>query len=137
ASLSAMCTLSPASDSLVKGWVKFTQMNGYVEIEGEVTGLTPGKHGFHVQEKGDCSVSDASSAGGHFNPSNEKHGSPKSKVRHVGDLGNIRADRDGIAKFKFEDKVIKLSGEESILDKSLLLHADSDDLETQPAGNAG
>lgn len=135
--LIAMCTLSPSSDSQVKGWVKFTQMEGYVKIEGEVTGLTPGRHGFHVHEKGDCSAPDASSAGGHFNPMQLKHGAPSSRDRHAGDLGNIQANRKGTAKFKFKDKIIRLSGENSILDKALIVHADRDDLKTQPTGNAG
>jgi Cu-Zn family superoxide dismutase len=132
-----MCTLSPASDSQAHGWVKFTQMNGYVRIEGEITGLTPGKHGFHVHEKGDCSAPDAASAGGHFNPTHMDHGGPANHDRHVGDLGNIKADNNGKAKFNFNDKIIQLAGEESILDKSLILHADPDDLKTQPSGNSG
>jgi superoxide dismutase, Cu-Zn family len=135
--LKAMCTLSPASNSQVKGWVQFTQMNGYVVVEGEITGLTRGKHGFHVHEKGDCSAPDASSAGGHFNPTHMEHGAPTSRIRHVGDLGNIRADKNGTAKFKFRDKIIQLTGEDSILDKSLILNADPDDMKTQPSGNAG
>jgi len=52
-------------------------------------------------------------------------------------LGNIKANKNGTAKFKFKDKVIQLSGEDSILDKSLILHADMDDMKTQPTGNAG
>ena len=135
--LTALCTLSPASDSQVRGWVKFTQRESYVEVEGDITGLTPGKHGFHVHEKGDCSAPDAASAGGHFNPEHKEHGSPKSGTRHVGDLGNIKADKDGTAKFKFKDKVIRLSGKNSIIDKALILHADLDDMKTQPTGNAG
>ncbi|HEY5037816.1 MAG TPA: superoxide dismutase family protein [bacterium] len=137
APLGAMCTLSSASDSQVKGWVKFTQKSGYVMVEGEITGLVPGKHGFHVHEKGDCSAPDATSAGGHFNPEHKTHGAPSGKTRHVGDLGNIKANKNGTAKFKFKDKVIQLSGEDSILDKSLILHADMDDMKTQPTGNAG
>lgn len=136
-SLKAMCTLSPASNSQVKGWVKFTQMRSYTRIEGEITGLTPGKHGFHVHEKGDCSAPDAVSAGGHFNPGHQNHGAPQSGARHVGDLGNVRADKDGKSKFDFKDKVIRLSGKDSILDKSLILHEDLDDMKTQPTGNAG
>jgi Cu-Zn family superoxide dismutase len=135
--LMAKCTLSPASDSQVKGWVEFTQMKGCVKIEGEITGLTPGKHGFHVHEKGDCSAPDATSAGGHFNPTNKDHGGPMSKDRHVGDLGNITANKNGTAKFNFKDKVIQLSGENSILDRSLIVHGDRDDLKSQPVGNAG
>ncbi len=136
-SLRAMCTLSPASDSRVKGWVQFTQKNGYVVVEGEISGLTPGKHEFHVHEKGDCSVLDASSAGGDFNPTHMEHGDPASPMRHLGDLGNIRADKSGNAKFKFHEKIIQLTGDESILNKSLILHADPDDMKTQPSGNAG
>jgi len=135
--LTAMCTLSPASDSQVKGWVKFTEKGSYVEVEGDITGLTPGKHGFHVHEKGDCSAPDAASAGGHFNPEHQDHGSPKNVIRHVGDLGNIKADKDGKASFRFKDKVIRLSGKDSIIDKALILHADLDDMKTQPTGNAG
>jgi Cu-Zn family superoxide dismutase len=135
--LMAMCSLSPASNSQVKGWVKFTQMKGYVKIEGEIMGLTPGKHGFHVHEKGDCSSPDATSAGGHFNPTNKDHGSPSSKDRHVGDLGNITANKNGVAKISFKDNVIRLSGENSILDRSLIVHGDRDDLKSQPTGNAG
>lgn len=134
--LIAMCTLSPTSDSQVKGWVKFTQMEDHMMIEGEITGLTSGKHVFHVYEMGDCSAPAASSTGGHFNPSHENHGSPKSKVRHAGDLGNITADKDGTAKLKFEDKVIQIYGDESIAGKSLVIHADSDDLESQLVENA-
>lgn len=135
--IQAMCTLSPASGSEVKGWVKFTQKDGYVLVQGEITGLKKGKHGFHVHEKGDCSAADAASAGGHFNPTHAEHGSPKSSMRHVGDLGNINADKNGKAKFNFKDKVLRLTGENSIIGKSLILHADKDDLKSQPAGNAG
>ena len=133
----AMCTLSPASNSQTMGWVKFTQRKSYVRVEGEITGLTPGKHAFHVHEKGDCSAPDAVSAGGHYNPTDKIHGAPTSKDRHVGDLGNIMADKDGTAKFKFTDSVIQLTGANSILNKALIIHADKDDLKTQPSGNAG
>jgi Cu-Zn family superoxide dismutase len=106
-------------------------------VEGEISGLTPGKHGFHVHEKGDCSAPDGASAGGHFNPTHQNHGAPSSPHRHAGDLGNITADKKGNAKFNFRDKVIRLSGEDSIMGKSLILHADPDDMKTQPTGNSG
>lgn len=135
--LKAMCTLSPASGSKVAGWVKFTQLRNAVLVEGDVTGLTPGKHGFHIHDKGDCSAPDAASAGGHFNPTKQQHGRPNSAKSHMGDLGNITADADGHAKFKFKDKIIKLSGEYTIVDRAIIVHAALDDEKTQPTGNAG
>jgi len=137
APLKATCTLSPASGSQVKGWVTFTQMDGYVLVEGDVTGLTPGKHGFHIHDKGDCSAPDATSAGGHFNPTQQKHGAPNSTKSHMGDLGNIKADSTGHAKFKLKDKIIQLSGEYTIVDRAIIVHASLDDEKTQPTGNAG
>ena len=133
----AMCTMSPASNSQVRGWVKFIQRKGYVKVEGEITGLTPGKHGFHVHIKDDCSAPEAISADGHFNPTDQVHGAPTSKDRQAGDLGNIMADKDGKAKIHFTDKVIQLSSANTILNKSLIIHADPDDLKTQPSGKSG
>ena len=133
----AMCTLSPASGSQVAGWVKFTQFKNRVLVEGDVTGLTPGKHGFHIHDKGDCSAPDATSAGGHFNPTKQEHGPPNSKKSHMGDLGNITADASGHAKFKFSDRIIQLSGENTIVDRAIIVHANLDDEKTQPTGNAG
>src|SRR5689334_21079773 len=57
----------------VKGTVEFTQVDDGVEVTANIEGLKKGDHGFHIHEKGDCSAPDASSAGGHFNPSNHKH----------------------------------------------------------------
>lgn len=135
--MKAMCTLSSASGSQVQGWVKFTQLKSSVLVEGDVTGLTPGKHGFHIHDKGDCSAPDATSAGGHFNPMKQMHGVPNSTKSHMGDLGNIKADSTGHAKFKFKNKIIQLSGEYSIVDRAIIVHAALDDEKTQPTGNAG
>ncbi len=124
----AICVIHPLGSSNVHGWVKFTQKGRKVEITGEVTGLTPGKHGFHVHEFGDCSSKDGSSAGGHFNPEGKDHGSPHSKDRHVGDLGNITADKDGTAKIMISDSVVSLHGPHSILGRSIIVHAKEDNL---------
>jgi Cu-Zn family superoxide dismutase len=65
-------------------------------------------------EFGDLSKG-CNSTGSHYNPFNKTHGAPKDRNRHVGDLGNIKADKNGVAKLNFHDKVIKLSGQYSIL----------------------
>jgi Cu-Zn family superoxide dismutase len=132
----AVCMVQPLSGSKVTGKVTFTQQADGVEVEAEFTGLTPGKHGFHVHEFGDCSKMDGSCAGGHFNPDKMKHGAPDAAERHVGDLGNIEADADGKATYKRVDTMISLSGPHSILGRAIIVHANPDDY-SQPTGNAG
>jgi superoxide dismutase, Cu-Zn family len=133
----AICTISPCGGKgEVKGIIYFTQKGKKVEITGEVTGLTPGKHGFHVHEFGDL-TDGCKSAGAHFNPTNKKHGGPDDKDRHVGDLGNIVADKDGKAVINMTDDVITLNGPQSIIGRAVVVHAKADDLTSQPAGDAG
>jgi Cu-Zn family superoxide dismutase len=112
-------------------------MEDGVEINGEITGLTPGPHGFHVHQYGDCSSADPKCHGAHFNPDKKKHGGPDAEERHVGDLGNIMADESGKATIKMKDKLIALAGPHSIMSRSIIIHAKADDLKTDPAGNAG
>lgn len=121
----------------VSGTVLFTQEKDGLRIVADIDGLTPGKHGFHVHEKGDCSAHDASSAGGHFNPTKKLHGGPDSFERHVGDFGNLEADSNGHAHYDRVDKVASLNGPDSIVGKSIIVHAKEDDLRTQPTGDAG
>jgi superoxide dismutase, Cu-Zn family len=133
----AIAVLHPASGSQVMGTVTFTKIGDAVQVVADVTGLTPGKHGFHIHEFGDCSASDASSAGGHFNPTHHQHGAPDAADRHAGDLGNIEADSSGKAHLEWTDKVMKLDGGDSIVGHAVIVHEKVDDLKTQPTGNAG
>jgi Cu-Zn family superoxide dismutase len=134
----AVAVVHGLGENKVKGKVTFTQKDGGVEIVAELTGLTPGEHGFHVHEFGDCSMADGKCAGGHFNPTKMPHGGPDSEKRHVGDLGNIKADSTGKATYKRLDKMIALSGPNSIIGRSVIVHAKPDDFTTQtPPGNAG
>ncbi|GAA5510954.1 superoxide dismutase family protein [Novipirellula caenicola] len=135
--IKAMCELVPIGDSKVKGAVSFTQQGDVVQVRGEVTGLTPGKHGFHIHEHGDLSDKETGkSAGGHFNPTDQPHGKMTDQKRHVGDLGNIEANEEGIALIEIDDSVISLSGEHSIVGRALVIHAGEDKF-TQPSGDAG
>jgi Cu-Zn family superoxide dismutase len=122
----------------VKGTVEFKQIDDGVEVTANIEGLKKGDHGFHIHEKGDCSAPDAASAGGHFNPSNHKHGGPESAEHHEGDLGNLTAGADGKATKTFTMKGITLDeGATSIVGKGFIIHEKADDLKTQPTGNAG
>jgi superoxide dismutase, Cu-Zn family len=133
----AIAVLHGVGTNRVHGHVTFTQKDGYVEVTGEVMGLTPGEHGFHIHEYGDCSALDAGSAGAHFNPDKKPHGGRDDENRHVGDMGNITADESGKATINFKDKLISLHGEHSIIGRAVIVHADKDDLKSQPSGNAG
>jgi Cu-Zn family superoxide dismutase len=136
----AVAKLEPTkkTKSKVTGTIEFTEVDGGVEVVANVEGLTPGDHGYHVHEKGDCSAPDAASAGGHFNPSQHKHGGPEAEEHHEGDFGNLTAGKDGKATKTFTMKGITLGeGENSIVGKGFIVHAKKDDLKSQPAGNAG
>ena len=137
--VTAVCVLEH-SDT-VKGTILFKQIPGQPTlIVGEITGMEPGEHGFHIHEFGDLSKG-CESAGGHYNPDGVDHGDLEQG--HVGDLGNITADDSGTASIKIVAKRIDLTGERSIVGRSVVVHADVDDLgkggddESLKTGNAG
>ncbi|TWU05821.1 superoxide dismutase family protein [Stieleria varia] len=133
----AKCELVSVGESGVEGQVEFSQQGEMVTVTGKVTGLSPGKHGFHVHEKGDLSDKETGkSTGGHYNPTDQPHGKMTDEKRHVGDLGNIEADADGVAMIDIKDSVISLTGDHSIIGRSIVIHADADQF-TQPTGDAG
>src|SRR6476620_11367749 len=133
----AIAVVHATAGNNVTGLVTFTQSGDAIKVVADITGLTPGKHGFHVHAFGDCSSSDGSSAGGHFDPTHKQHGAPDAADRHAGDLGNIEADASGKAHLEWSDKVMKLSGADSIVGHAMIVHEKADDLKTQPTGNAG
>jgi superoxide dismutase, Cu-Zn family len=135
--LKASAKVNPTQGNAVKALITFTAVDGGVTVVADAEGLTPGKHGFHVHEFGDCSAPDGSSAGAHFNPNKTKHGGPDSSERHVGDLGNLVADETGKAHYERTDKIISLRGPNSIIGKSIVIHSGEDDFKTQPSGNSG
>ncbi|MFC2101973.1 superoxide dismutase family protein [Bacteroidota bacterium] len=133
----AICVLYPTEGNDVSGIVTFASTPEGVKVTADVTGLTPGKHGFHVHEFGDCSAPNGTSAGGHFNPDQKKHGGPHDQMRHEGDLGNLEADDAGVAHMSFIDSELMLTGPHSIIGYAIIVHAQEDDLVSQPTGNAG
>jgi Cu-Zn family superoxide dismutase len=131
--------LASKSGSKTKGTLYLEDHYGGVIITGKISGLKPGPHGFHVHEMGDCKAADASSAGAHFHiAATEVHGEKDASGSHTGDLGNIEADKNGVADIKVFAKGVTLGkGENTIANRSLVIHADVDDFKTQPAGNSG
>uniref|UniRef100_R9QXL9 Superoxide dismutase [Cu-Zn] n=1 Tax=Stichopus japonicus TaxID=307972 RepID=R9QXL9_STIJA len=138
-SLQAVCVLQGQT---VSGTITFTQEGNSVTVTGEVRGLTRGLHGFHIHQFGD-NTNGCTSAGGHFNPTGKTHGGPADEERHVGDLGNVEADDNGVASVNITDTIISLSGPNSIIGRSLVVHEGVDDLgrggheQSKTTGNAG
>jgi Cu-Zn family superoxide dismutase len=133
----AIAVLHPTQGSTVTGTVTFTKESAGVRVVADLTGLTPGTHGFHIHEFGDCSAPDAASAGGHFNPGHAPHAGPDADARHAGDLGNITADSAGVAHYERLDPHMSLTGPNSIIGRGVIVHEKADDLTTQPTGAAG
>ena len=131
----AVAVLFPTKDSKVSGRVTFTKDGHKIHVHAEISGLTPGKHGFHIHEFGVYS-DDGMAAGGHFNPHNAKHAAPDAAKRHVGDLGNITANENGNATLDLDDSHLAFHGHDSIIGRGVVVHAKEDDF-GQPVGNAG
>jgi len=127
--MKAVCVLD--SQTMKKG------VNGVVYLEetadkktriyGSIRGLRPGLHGFHIHEAGDMTKG-CDSACSHYNPHGHNHGGLTAKKRHVGDLGNVEAGKNGVAAIDITDRFVKLRGKYSVIGRSLVVHEDEDDL---------
>ena len=133
----AVAVINPTQGNKVHGLVTFTKVKNGIKVVADIEGLTPGKHGFHIHQYGDCSDPKGKSAGGHFNPESVKHSGHNSTIRHVGDFGNIIADKDGKAHLEFVDNLISFHGPHNIVGRGVVIHGGADDLTSQPSGNAG
>ena len=136
------------ASSAVKGEVFLTQLSGdELLMNVQAQGLTPGRHGMHVHAVGQCSdkVVDGKptvfgAAEGHFDPAaTSNHGAPDTPAdqAHAGDLPMLEAGSDGRAEAEFTTRKFTLRGENGILGRSLIVHADADDYQTDPSGNSG
>jgi Cu-Zn family superoxide dismutase len=136
------------TNSDINGTVTFTEImtetHNNIRIDVNITGLKPNSlHGFHVHEAGDL-TDKCMSMCAHFNPFNKTHGGPDSVHRHVGDLGNLKTNKKGEAKYSFYDDMIKLRGFKcNIIGRGLIIHEDQDDCgqgendDSLVTGNAG
>lgn len=137
----ATANITSASGSNVNGRAHFNQVGDMtVRMEIQVSGLTPGgNHALHIHETGDCSAPDATSAGGHWNPTGEPHGKRGEGQFHKGDIINLQADSDGNATFTADIEGWTVGGADStnIVGHAVIIHANADDFTSQPSGAAG
>jgi Cu-Zn family superoxide dismutase len=138
---SVSVTMEPKSKSTAQGEVYFSEADGIVTMEAKFSGLSPGTHAIHLHEKADCSAADATSSGGHWNPTHTKHGKwGDAEGYHKGDIGNIEVGDDGSGKISLQtDEWCIGCGDETkdIIGKAVIVHEGKDDFTTQPTGNAG
>lgn len=123
------------------GHATLTEQKNGVKVKLKVSGLPPGKHGFHIHESGTCTPPDFKSAGGHFNPFDKHHGIENPEGKHAGDFPNLVAKENGKAEVTAvaEGATLK-QGKGSLFKEggtAIVIHADPDDNMTDPAGNAG
>lgn len=126
------------------GTVTLTDAPKGVLVRVEASGLTPGWHGIHFHEKGDCSDAGFKLSGGHVhNMGPSVHGLLNPKATDQGDLPNIHADADGKAMAELFSPFASLTaakGRANLLDadgSAIVIHASPDDYTTQPIGGAG
>jgi Cu-Zn family superoxide dismutase len=120
----------------ISGQIIFKQKGDRVLLAPVIQGLPDGEYGFHVHVRGDCSAADFTSAGDHFNPESKKHGSRQGE-HHAGDLGNLKMQGGKPAPFEPLEGVTVTVSKTGIIGRSVIIHANPDDLTTQPGGNAG
>jgi superoxide dismutase, Cu-Zn family len=135
----AKATIESKSGSTVTGTATFVELaTGGTKVTVHIEHASPGTHGLHIHEKGDCSDAEAKNAGGHFNPNEMPHAGPKEMKRHAGDLGNIEIKADGTGDLTITSDMLTVKpGPNSVVGRSVVFHEKADDLTTQPTGNAG
>lgn len=135
----AMADIDSKSGSTVTGTADFKAEGKTVTLTVSIQGATPGRHGIHIHDRGDCSAADASSAGEHWNPFSKAHGRWGGESYHLGDIGNMEIDQTGRGTLTFttDEWAIGTGGANDIVGKSVVIHANADDFMSQPSGNSG
>lgn len=123
------------------GMATLREVGDGVLVSVEVKGISPGLHAIHVHAVGKCEGPAFTSAGGHFNPAQKKHGLKSPEGPHAGDMPNMYVAKDGVGRFEvLNDNITLKTGNRSVFDadgSALVIHAGVDDYVTDPTGNAG
>ncbi len=139
--VTASAAISSASGSTLEGEALFSENeDGSVAFELKVISAVPGSHAIHLHANGDCSASDATSAGGHWNPAETEHGKRGESVMfHAGDIDNLMVGEDSTGSLVMNVKGWSIGGADStnVIGKAIIIHAAADDFVSQPSGAAG
>jgi Cu-Zn family superoxide dismutase len=122
------------------GTVTLTESGQGISAAGRIGGLPPGVHGIHLHTVGRCDPPAFESAGGHWNPTDRKHGTQTAGGSHLGDLPNITVARDSSVTVQATTAGGTLRGANALLDAdgaAVVVHAKRDDYKSQPSGDSG
>lgn len=137
---SATAELKNAQGQVV-GTATLTEVTGGIRIVVEARGLPAGEKGVHLHAVGKCDPPAFTSAGGHFNPENKKHGLQSPEGPHAGDLPNLAIAANGTGRLETTTGRVSLGGRASSLfdadGSAVVIHAAADDMRTDPTGNSG
>ena len=137
----AKAKIQSKNKSAVAGQAVFLEKNGKVKIEISLTGAGPGPIAVHLHRVGDCSAEDATTSGGHWNPTQENHGKWGEPPFHSGDIGNIKIDESGNGRLTLIDEHNRWSiggpSKTNLIGRAVVVHQGKDDMISQPSGAAG
>lgn len=135
----ATAIINETNESGLTGKAVFTQDGDNIKFVISVANASPGEHAVHIHETGDCSAPDGKSAGGHWNPTGVAHGKWGEGEFHLGDIGNLTANAQGMGKLELTTNLWEMNTGSDIdfVGKAIIVHADADDFVSQPSGNAG
>lgn len=114
-----------------------TEVAGGLRVTVDVRGLPPGTHGAHIHTTGRCDAPGFETAGGHWNPTNMKHGSMNPQGPHHGDVPNLIIDSGGRGTVAATIPGATMAGLLDADGAAFVVHAGPDDLKTDPSGNSG
>jgi len=135
--VTAKATLKSAKGDAPSGTVTFSQQADGVHVTVDLAGATPGKHGLHIHQNGECTPP-FKTAGDHFNADKHDHACSPTPSRHTGDIGNVEVGADGKAHWEgVVDQISLTDAAHQVTGKSVILHAKEDDCKTQPTGASG
>ena len=106
--------------------------SGGVSMVLDLKNLPPGRHAIHFHESAKCDAPAFESAGAHYNPEGRKHGLFSPEGPHAGDVNNFTVRKDGTSKTTLIAARMTLD-----VPTALVIHAQADDLKTDPTGHSG
>ena len=135
----ALATIGETNESGVAGKAVFTQLGDNIKLVVSLANASAGEHAVHIHATGDCSAPDGTSAGGHWNPTGVAHGKWGEGEFHLGDIGNLTVDDQGMGKIELTTNLWEMNtgSDIDIVGKAIIVHAGADDFVSQPSGNAG
>ncbi|MCY3680095.1 MAG: ABC transporter substrate-binding protein [Gemmatimonadetes bacterium] len=135
----ALATIGETNESSVSGKAIFTQIGDNIKLVVSLANASAGEHAVHIHATGDCSAPDGTSAGGHWNPTGVAHGKWGEGEFHLGDIGNMTVDDQGMGKIELTTNLWEMNtgSDIDIVGKAIIVHAGADDFVSQPSGNAG